>query len=41
MIGFAESHGSIAEGRRADVVAFSPEGQLVATCVAGRFARTQ
>jgi N-acetylglucosamine-6-phosphate deacetylase len=41
MIGFADSHGSIAEGRRADVVAFSPEGQLVATCVAGRFARTQ
>jgi len=41
LTGFAESHGAIAAGRRADVVAFSPEGQLVATCIAGRFARTQ
>ena len=39
--GFAQSHGAIAAGRRADVIAFSPEGQLVATCIAGRFARTQ
>jgi N-acetylglucosamine-6-phosphate deacetylase len=41
LAGFAQSHGAIAAGRRADVVAFSPEGQLVATCIAGRFARTQ
>ncbi len=41
LTGFAESHGAIAAGRRADIVAFSPEGQLVATCIAGRFARTQ
>jgi N-acetylglucosamine-6-phosphate deacetylase len=39
--GFAQSHGAIAAGRRADVIAFSPEGQLVATCIAGHFARTQ
>jgi N-acetylglucosamine-6-phosphate deacetylase len=39
--GFAQSHGAIAAGRRADVIAFSPEGQLIATCIAGRFARTQ
>jgi N-acetylglucosamine-6-phosphate deacetylase len=41
LAGFAQSHGAIAAGRRADVIAFSPEGQLVATCIAGRFARTQ
>jgi N-acetylglucosamine-6-phosphate deacetylase len=41
MIGCADSHGAIICGRRADVVAFSPEGQLVATSIAGRFARTQ
>jgi len=41
LTGFAESHGAIAAGRRADIIAFSPEGQLVATCIAGRFARTQ
>ncbi|HEY4115013.1 MAG TPA: N-acetylglucosamine-6-phosphate deacetylase [Rhizomicrobium sp.] len=41
LAGFAQSHGAIARGRRADVIAFSPEGQLVATCIAGRFARTQ
>ena len=41
LAGFAESHGAIAVGRRADVVAFSPEGQLVATAIAGRFARSQ
>jgi N-acetylglucosamine-6-phosphate deacetylase len=39
--GFAQSHGAIAAGRRADVIAFSAEGQLVATCIAGRFARVQ
>jgi N-acetylglucosamine-6-phosphate deacetylase len=39
--GFAPSHGAIAAGRRADVIAFSAEGQLVATCIAGRFARVQ
>jgi N-acetylglucosamine-6-phosphate deacetylase len=39
--GFAATHGAIAPGRRADVIAFSPEGQLVATCIAGRFARVQ
>jgi N-acetylglucosamine-6-phosphate deacetylase len=41
LAGFAESHGAIAVGRRADVIAFSPEGQLVATAIAGRFARSQ
>jgi N-acetylglucosamine-6-phosphate deacetylase len=41
MIGFANSHGAIVAGRRADVIAFSPQGQLVATCIAGRFARVQ
>jgi N-acetylglucosamine-6-phosphate deacetylase len=41
LAGFAQSHGAIARGRRADVIAFSPEGQLVATCIAGRFARAQ
>jgi N-acetylglucosamine-6-phosphate deacetylase len=41
MIGCADSHGAIVAGRRADVIAFSPEGQLVATCIAGRFARAQ
>jgi N-acetylglucosamine-6-phosphate deacetylase len=41
LAGFAESHGAIAVGRRADVIAFSPEGQLVATAIAGRFARAQ
>src|ERR1700744_439052 len=41
LAGFAQSHGAIAAGRRADIVAFSPEGQLVATCIAGRFARVQ
>jgi N-acetylglucosamine-6-phosphate deacetylase len=39
--GFAPSHGAIAAGRRADVIALSPEGQLIATCIAGRFARVQ
>ncbi|HEY3989433.1 MAG TPA: N-acetylglucosamine-6-phosphate deacetylase [Acidobacteriaceae bacterium] len=38
---FSESHGAIAAGRSANVIAFSPEGQLVATCIAGRFARVQ
>jgi N-acetylglucosamine-6-phosphate deacetylase len=41
LAGFAESHGAIAVGRRADVIAFSPEGQLVASAIAGRFARAQ
>jgi N-acetylglucosamine-6-phosphate deacetylase len=41
LAGFADSYGAIAPGRRADVVAFSPEGQLLATCIAGRFARVQ
>jgi N-acetylglucosamine-6-phosphate deacetylase len=41
LTGFAETYGSIAPGRRADIVAFSPEGQLVATCIAGHFARVQ
>jgi N-acetylglucosamine-6-phosphate deacetylase len=41
LAGFAQSHGAIAAGRRADIVAFSAEGQLVATCIAGRFARAQ
>jgi N-acetylglucosamine-6-phosphate deacetylase len=41
LAGFAESHGAIVAGRRADIIAFSPEGQLVATCIAGRFARVQ
>lgn len=41
LAGFAESCGAIAPGRRADVIAFSPEGQLIATCIAGNFARVQ
>jgi N-acetylglucosamine-6-phosphate deacetylase len=41
LTGFAQTHGVIAPGRRADVIAFSPEGQLVATCIAGHFARVQ
>ena len=41
LAGFAQTHGAIAAGRRADIIAFSPEGQLVATCIAGRFARVQ
>ncbi len=41
LTGFAESHGAIAEGRRADVVAFSPPGQLVAACIGGSFTRSQ
>ena len=41
LAGFAQSHGAIAAGRRADIIAFSAEGQLVATCIAGRFAHAQ
>jgi N-acetylglucosamine-6-phosphate deacetylase len=41
LTGFADQHGTIAPGRRADVVAFSPEGKLVATCIAGAFAPAQ
>jgi N-acetylglucosamine-6-phosphate deacetylase len=41
LAGFAQSHGAIGPGRRADVIAFSPEGQLVATCIAGCFVRVQ
>lgn len=41
LTGLSDSHGVIAPGRRADIIAFSPEGQLVATCIAGRFARAQ
>ena len=41
LTGFDRSHGAIAPGRRADVIAFSPEGQLIATCIAGHFARMQ
>jgi N-acetylglucosamine-6-phosphate deacetylase len=41
LAGFAQTHGTIAAGRRADVIAFSAEGQLVATSIAGRFARAQ
>jgi hypothetical protein len=41
MIGCADSHGAIVCGRRADVIAFSPEGELIATCIAGRFSRVQ
>jgi N-acetylglucosamine-6-phosphate deacetylase len=41
LTGFAETYGAIAPGRRADIVAFSPKGQLVATCIAGHFARVQ
>jgi N-acetylglucosamine-6-phosphate deacetylase len=41
LAGFGQTHGAIAAGRRADIVAFSPDGQLVATCIAGRFARVQ
>ncbi len=41
LTGFADHYGAIAAGRRADVVAFSPEGKLVATCIAGRFAPAQ
>lgn len=41
LAGFAERVGSIAVGRRADVVAFSPHGELVATCIAGCFERTR
>lgn len=41
LTGFADHYGAIAPGRRADVVAFSPEGKLVATCIAGRFAPAQ
>lgn len=39
LAGFADTHGSIAVGRRADIAAFSPEGQLTAACIAGRFER--
>ncbi|HZD77038.1 MAG TPA: N-acetylglucosamine-6-phosphate deacetylase [Acidobacteriaceae bacterium] len=41
LAGFAQTHGVIAAGRRADIIAFSEEGQLVATCIAGCFARVQ
>jgi N-acetylglucosamine-6-phosphate deacetylase len=41
LAGFADSYGAIASGRRADVIAFSPQGQLVATCIAGHFTRVQ
>jgi N-acetylglucosamine-6-phosphate deacetylase len=41
LTGFADHYGAIAPGRRADLVAFSPEGKLVATCIAGRFAPAQ
>jgi N-acetylglucosamine-6-phosphate deacetylase len=41
MTGFADSHGSIVAGRRGDVIAFSQEGQLVATSIAGRFSRME
>jgi N-acetylglucosamine-6-phosphate deacetylase len=41
LTGFDQQHGAIAAGRRADLIALSPEGKLVATCIAGRFARVQ
>lgn len=41
LTGFDQDYGSIAAGRRADLVAFAPEGQLAATCIAGRFARAE
>lgn len=41
LAGFAEDRGAIAAGRRAEVIAFSPEGTLLATCIAGRFLRVQ
>jgi N-acetylglucosamine-6-phosphate deacetylase len=41
LAGFDQQHGAIAAGRRADLIALSPEGKLVATCIAGRFARVQ
>jgi N-acetylglucosamine-6-phosphate deacetylase len=41
MIGCADSYGAIIPGRRADIIALSPEGRLVATCIAGHFARLQ
>jgi N-acetylglucosamine-6-phosphate deacetylase len=41
LAGFDQQHGAIAAGRRADLIALSPEGKLVATCIAGRFARMQ
>ena len=41
LAGFADAYGAIAPGRRAGVIAYSPEGQLVATCIAGHFVRVQ
>jgi N-acetylglucosamine-6-phosphate deacetylase len=41
LAGFADAYGAIAPGRRADVIAFSPDGQLIATCIAGHFVRVQ
>jgi N-acetylglucosamine-6-phosphate deacetylase len=41
LAGFDQQYGAVAAGRRADLIALSPEGKLVATCIAGRFARVQ
>ncbi len=41
LTGFAHAYGTIAVGRRADIVAFTPEGQLAATCIAGCFERSR
>ena len=41
LTGFSDRHGVIAAGRRADLIALSPEGQLAATCIAGRFEQLQ
>ncbi len=40
LLGVERTHGVIAVGRRADLVSFSADGQLAATCIAGRFERT-
>jgi len=39
LTGFDDQYGIIGVGRRAELVAFTPEGQLAATCIAGRFDR--
>jgi N-acetylglucosamine-6-phosphate deacetylase len=41
LAGVGDQYGSVAVGRRADLVAFTPQGQLAATCIAGAFERSQ
>jgi N-acetylglucosamine-6-phosphate deacetylase len=41
LTGFDHQYGAICVGRRADLVALTAQGQLAATCIAGRFERAR